>query len=152
MYYTTRELSNRAAELPVLRSLGDEVLLDGVAGGEWWLQEHLRSNYQPGWTTLVRNNLTDAAIGDVGASRWANYYVEGMSNLACESARVDGVELDGLAFPRHTMARLRKVTEACRGNDTIFNTHSGDDFIKTRLSSVVNYMAHYSLIDSLMYG
>jgi hypothetical protein len=26
------------------------------------------------------------------------------------------------------MARLRKVTEACRGNETIINTHSGDDF------------------------
>ena len=95
---------------------------------EWWLQEHLRSNYTPGWTTLVRDNKTDAAIGDVGASRWSNYYVEGMSNLACEATQIDGVELDGLAFPRHTMARLRKVTEACRGNQTIINTHSGDDF------------------------
>ena len=111
--------------------LGDEILLDGAGvrdASEWWLQEHLRSNYTPGWTTLVRDNKTDAAIGDVGASRWSNYYVEGMSNLACEATQIDGVELDGLAFPRHTMARLRKVTEACRGNQTIINTHSGDNF------------------------
>eukprot|EP01050_Picozoa_sp_SAG11_P008538 SAG11_NODE_759_length_7305_cov_2.494865_6_plen_147_part_00 len=90
MYYTTRELSNRAAELPVLQSLGSEILLDGPGGGEWWLQEHLRSNYTPGWTTLVRDNKTDAAIGDVGASRWANYYIEGMGNLACASTHIDG--------------------------------------------------------------
>eukprot|EP01043_Picozoa_sp_COSAG02_P092614 COSAG02_NODE_29213_length_574_cov_0.423158_1_plen_91_part_10 len=29
MYYTTRELSTRAAELDVLRSLGHEVIVDG---------------------------------------------------------------------------------------------------------------------------
>ena len=81
MYYTMRELSNRAAELPVLRSLGDEILLDGVGGGEWWLQEHVRSNYTVGWTTLVRDNKTDAAIGDVGASRWANCKSVAFSNL-----------------------------------------------------------------------
>jgi hypothetical protein len=102
MYYTTRELSNRAAELDVLRSLGHEVIVDGDtsksggiptisggAGGVSWLQEHLRTNYTPGWTTLVRDNKTDAAIGDVGVSRWGNYYVEGMRNLACETD-VDG--------------------------------------------------------------
>ena len=86
MYYTTRELSNRAAELDVLRSLGQEVIVDGDtsrsggiptipggAGGVSWLQEHLRTNYTPGWTTLVRDNKTDAAVGDVGVSRWGNY-------------------------------------------------------------------------------
>jgi len=95
MYYTTRELSNRAALLPVLRSLGDEVLLDGPGGGQWWLQEHLRHNYTTGWTTLVRDNNTDAAIGDVGASRWANYYVSGQQYLACESPHADGVPAPG---------------------------------------------------------
>ena len=103
MYYTTRELSNRAAELDVLRSLGQEVIVDGDtsksggipaipggAGGVSWLQEHLRTNYTVGWTTLVRDNKTDAAVGDVGVSRWGNYYVEGMRNLACETD-VDGV-------------------------------------------------------------
>ena len=103
MYYTTRELSNHAAELDVLRSLGQEVIVDGDtsrsggiptipggAGGVSWLQEHLRTNYTPGWTTLVRDNRTDAAVGDVGVSRWGNYYVEGMRNLACETG-VDGV-------------------------------------------------------------
>jgi hypothetical protein len=102
MYYTTRELSNRAAEMDVLRSLGREILKDGDtsqsggipsipggAGGVSWLQEHFRTNYTPGWTTLVRDNKTDAAVGDIGASRWGNYYVEGMKNLACETG-VDG--------------------------------------------------------------
>ena len=59
MYYTVRELSNRAAELPVLRSLGSEVLVPGNtltpgglppvkdgAGGVSWLQEHMRHDYK----------------------------------------------------------------------------------------------------------
>ena len=83
------------------------------------------------------HNQTDAAIQNIGASRtphdccwnlgspkdfsddradagWSNYYIEGMSRMACSPPYVDGVELDGLAYPRHTTERLRKVTEACR--------------------------------------
>ena len=61
MDYTVRELSNRAAELPVLRSLGQEILVDGntsgpgglppVPGGQGgvsWLQEHVRHHYKTG--------------------------------------------------------------------------------------------------------
>ena len=64
---------SQAAELHVLRSLGQEIIRDGDvsrpggipaiphgAGGVSWLQEHLRKNYTPGWTTLVYPNKTDA--------------------------------------------------------------------------------------------
>ena len=33
IYYTVRELTNRAPELWALRTLGDEVLADGPGGG-----------------------------------------------------------------------------------------------------------------------
>jgi hypothetical protein len=102
LYYTTRELSNRAAEMPVLRSLGYEILVNGDtskpggipaipggAAGVSWLQEHLRSNYTTGWTTLVRENKTDAAIKDEGASRWANYYVQVSYSSCCSYGRLD---------------------------------------------------------------
>ena len=49
IYYSTRELSNHAAELWALRSLGDEVLVSGPGGGPAWLQEHLDPPYVPGW-------------------------------------------------------------------------------------------------------
>lgn len=83
------------------------------------LQEHVREHYKTGWTTDVLHNQTDAAVQNIGASRWSNYYVEGMKQLACFPPHVDGVELDGLAYPRHTTARMRKVIERCRGNMTV---------------------------------
>ena len=45
IYYTVRELSNRALEIFALRSLGDEILSYGPGGGFSWLQEHLVSDY-----------------------------------------------------------------------------------------------------------
>ena len=51
IYYTVRELSNRAPELFALRSLGDEILSQGPGGGFSWLQEHLGSRLHRG---LVR--------------------------------------------------------------------------------------------------
>ena len=40
LYYTVRELTNRAPELFALFSLGHEVLASGPGGGPPWLQEH----------------------------------------------------------------------------------------------------------------
>jgi hypothetical protein len=51
------------------------------------------------------------------------------------------------------MARLRKVTESCRGNATLFNMHGGNSLHGTgKVSTVVAYAAHYTFIDSLMDG
>ena len=63
-----------------------------------------------------------------------------------------GANFDGLNYPRHTMARLRKVTESCRGNATLFNMHGGNSLPKGQVSTVVAYAAHYTFIDSLMDG
>jgi hypothetical protein len=70
MYYTVRELSNRAAEFPVLQSLGHEILVDGNtsepggipsipggAGGVSWLQEHMRHHYKTGYNKNSRSLL-----------------------------------------------------------------------------------------------
>jgi hypothetical protein len=63
-----------------------------------------------------------------------------------------GANFDGLNYPRHTMARLRKVTESCRGNATLFNMHGGNSLPGDQVSTVVAYAAHYAFIDSLMDG
>jgi hypothetical protein len=47
IYYTVRELSNRAPELHMLRSLGTEILSGGPGGGFSWLQEHLDRTISP---------------------------------------------------------------------------------------------------------
>ena len=139
------------------------------------------------------HNQTDAAIQNIGASRtphdccwnlacaliqydradtgWSNYYIEGMSRMACSPPYVDGVELDGLAYPRHTTERLRKVTEACRkctaapfaasseaqtscagGNETVFNEHISDNFPGDGATGMLMYMEHLPFIDSLVTG
>jgi len=79
IYYTVRELSNRAPELFALLSLGDEVFADGAGGGYSWLQEHVDRGYIAGWFVP---SLRDAALVNSGTSRWHNYYLEGLDWLA----------------------------------------------------------------------
>ena len=96
LYFTTRELSNRCAELFALKSLpGHEVLYgDGGGsngeggggqndGGGAWLQEHLGGDYKVAWFTVgypwlagMKGVRADEAIVDNGDSRWDNYYTE----------------------------------------------------------------------------
>ena len=75
IYYTVRELANRAPEMFALRSLGDEIFAPGPGGGFSWLQEHLGSNYIAAWFVP---DLKDAAVVNSGVSRWHNFYVEGL--------------------------------------------------------------------------
>ena len=78
IYYTIRELSNYAAEFWALRSLGNEVFLDGPGfkladqfltntaldrlpkTGGAWLCEHVVSGYVPAWHTPLGNGHYDA--------------------------------------------------------------------------------------------
>ena len=95
LYYTTRELSNHASEMWMLKALGDEVLdvgggiaayrnTAGESGGASWLLEHLDSHYSVCWSTpssnLSRDGMLDAAVCDSQShdphQRWSNYYVQ----------------------------------------------------------------------------
>ena len=107
IYYTVRELSNKAPELFMLRSLGEEVLSYGKGGGFSWLQEHLDSNYIAAWFVP---DLKDAAVINRGISRWHNYYIEGLQWLV-KNVGIDGLYIDDLAFDRTSMMRIRKVLE-----------------------------------------
>ena len=94
LYYTTRELSDHASEIWLLRALGAEVLdagsadtnhayrnVGGGSGGASWLQEHLRSNYSVCWSTpsdnIAKDGMLDAGVCDSQANdlhqRWSNY-------------------------------------------------------------------------------
>ena len=83
IYYTVRELANRAPEIFALRSLGEEIFAPGSGGGYSWLQEHLGSNYIAAWFVPPSK---DAAIVNSGVSRWHNFYVEGLDWLVATSA------------------------------------------------------------------
>ena len=56
----------------------------------------------------------DEAIGDTGYSRWNNFYVEAVHFTLLESPQSDGLYLDGIAFDRSTIERVRKGMELAK--------------------------------------
>ena len=155
VYYTVRELSNRVAELWALRSLGDEILVDGSGGGGSWLREHLVSHYTPAWHQTLADGEVDEAVADTGhagLTRWDNYYLEGLAYLLRKAA-IDGLYLDGIGYDRGVMKRVRKVLDRNRAGSLI-DFHSGNNytFHDLRVSPANQYMELFPYIDSLWFG
>jgi hypothetical protein len=149
IYYTVRELSNRAPELFALRSLGDEILSNGPGGGYSWLQEHLVSEYIAAWFVP---ELRDAAIINTGVSRWHNYYVEGLSWLP-KNVAIDGLYIDDVAFDRTTMKRVRKVLDRNRPG-ALIDLHSANQFnVRDGFANSANlYLEHFPFLNRLWFG
>ncbi len=149
IYYTIRELSNRAPELFALRSLGHEIFSPGKGGGYSWLQEHLGSDYIAAWFVP---SLRDAAIINSGMSRWHNYYIEGLDWLA-RNVGIDGLYLDDVAFDRTTMKRVRKVLERRRPEPRL-DLHSANQYnVRDGFASSANlYLEHFPYLDRLWFG
>jgi hypothetical protein len=149
IYYTVRELSNRAPELFALRSLGDEIFFPGRGGGFSWLQEHLDPDYIAAWFVP---DLKDAAVINSGVSRWHNYYVEGLDWLV-RNVSIDGLYIDDVAFDRTVMKRVRKVLDRGRP-DALIDLHSANQFnVRDGFANSANlYMEHFPYIDRLWFG
>lgn len=152
IYYTVRELSNFAAEIWALRSLGHEVYTDGPGGGDSWLQEHLVSGYAPAWHHPLGDGLIDAAIATTGLSRWHNYYLEGLGWLL-RHVEIDGLYLDGIGYDREIMKRVRRVMDRARP-DSLIDFHSGNHYLpEYGLNNVANqYLEHFPYVDSIWFG
>ena len=149
IYYTVRELTNRAPELFPLLSLGDEVIARGPGGGPSWLQEHLNGDYIEGWYVP---ELRDAALVTTGISRWHNFYVEGL-NWLVQNVGINGLYLDDVAFDRTTMKRVRKVL--LRGHPgALIDLHSANQFNpRDGFANSANlYLEHFPFIDRLWFG
>jgi hypothetical protein len=149
IYDTIRELSNRAAELFALRSLGHEIFSPGPGGGYSWLQEHLGGDYIAAWFVP---ELKDAAIINSGMSRWHNYYVEGLDWLA-RNVGIDGLYLDDVAFDRTTMLRVRKVLDRNRPG-ALIDLHSANQYNPRDgyASSANLYLEHLPFLNRLWFG
>lgn len=149
IYNTVRELSNRAYELPALRSLGHEIFSGGKGGGFPWLQEHVGDDYIAAWFVP---ELKDAAIVNSGVSRWHNYYVEGM-NWLTQNVGIDGIYLDDVAFDRVTMKRVKRVLTN-GGHPGIVDLHSANQFNKNDgfNNSAMLYMEHFPYLNRLWFG
>jgi hypothetical protein len=170
IYYTVRELSNHAAEVWALRSMGDEIftsgrgtkLADQFAGdrvvknspdtGGSWLAEHLRSGYDPAWHTPLERGAWDMAIRTQGLSRWHNYYLEGL-NWLIKHDGIRGIYLDGIGYDREIMKRVRKVLDRA-ADSCLVDFHSGNSlFPQYGLNSPANQcMELFPYINSLWLG
>jgi hypothetical protein len=149
IYYTVRELTNRAPEFWALRSFGHEVFATGPGGGHSWLQEHVGNDYITGW---VVPELRDIALVTSGISRWHNHYVEGLDWLV-RHEEIDGLYLDDVAFDRGTMQRMRRVLARGRPAPMI-DLHSANQYNKNDgfASSANLYLEHFPYIDRLWFG
>ncbi|MHC4123531.1 MAG: glycoside hydrolase domain-containing protein [Planctomycetota bacterium] len=151
LYYTVRELSNHAVELDALRSFGDEILTVGKdRPGNTWLQEHLVDNYLSAW---YEKHTKDASIITSGMSRWHNYYLEGLDWLA-KNTGINGLYLDGVAYDRDIMKRVRRILER-NDSASLIDLHTWDSskFAAAGCESAANlYMEHLPYIDRLWFG
>ncbi len=149
IYNTIRELSNKAYEIPALRSLGHEIFSPGKGGGFSWLQEHVGDDYIAAWFVP---ELKDAAIVNSGMNRWHNYYVEGM-NWLTQNVGIDGIYLDDVAFDRVTMKRIKRVLTQ-DGHPGILDLHSANQYNKSDgfNNSANLYMEHFPYLNKLWFG
>lgn len=168
IYYTIRELSNHVYEIWALRSLGNEVFLDGPgfrlaaqcfpedvdrqANGWAWLQEHLADYFIPAWHQPLPDGDWDAAIATSGLSRWHNYYLEGLAWLIREVG-IDGLYLDGIGYDREVMKRVRRTMDSER-QGCLIDFHSGNSFGEEYglNSPACRYLEHFPYLDSLWFG
>jgi hypothetical protein len=147
IYYTVRELTTHLPELWALRSLGDEVLADGPGGGYPWLREHLDRGYTTAWYTAVEGSDVDAAILTSGASRWYNFYVEGINWLA-RNVPIDGLYLDDVAYDRTILKRVRKVLDRARPG-CLIDLHSNTLF---SMGPANQYTEFFPYVNRLWFG
>ncbi|MFM9907739.1 MAG: glycoside hydrolase domain-containing protein [Chitinophagaceae bacterium] len=149
IYNTVREVSNKAYELPALRSLGHEIYSPGKGGGFSWLQEHVADDYIAAWFVP---ELKDAAIINSGMNRWHNYYVEGM-NWLVQNVGIDGIYLDDVAFDRITMKRIKRALTQ-DGHPGILDLHSANQFNKNDgfNNSANLYLEHFPYLNRLWFG
>ena len=147
IYYTVRELTTHLPELWALRSLGDEVLAGGPGGGFPWLREHLGGDYTTAWYNVAEGGVVDAAILTSGASRWYNFYVEGINWLA-RNVPIDGLYLDDVAYDRTILKRVRKVLDRARPG-CLIDLHSNTLFSKGPANQ---YTEFFPYVNRLWFG
>lgn len=156
IYYTIRELSNHAAELWALRSLGNEIYAEIHAEGRggWlgyaWLHEHLDDRFASAWHEDL-GYTHDASLSQTGLSRWHNYYLEGL-NWLCANVGIDGLYLDEIGYDREIMKRVRRVLDRARPG-SLLDLHSSTPPDENYAASCLNlYMEHMPYLDSVWIG
>ena len=93
-------------------------------------------------------------MADTGWSRWNNFYVEAVAFTLQESPGSDGLYLDGIAFDRTTLERVRKGMELAKPSVRvdIHQSNNGGCTNGGWGSPALRYMQHMAFADSLWFG
>lgn len=154
LYYTMRELTTRLPELWTFFSLGQEIYRVGGTQGQgdeqldYWLQEHVRGNYAPGWVTVTETGVIDTSLRVHSDSRLANFYIAGLKWLL-DNVGIDGLYLDEIGYSRSIMQRVRRVLDTRPG--AMIDMHGNRDWWSCNCP-IGYYMEHLPYIDRLWLG
>ena len=166
---TASSAGNHAAELPALRAIEGGELVRGdpytipqpgychewdCHGGGAWLKQHLVHDYVACWQQALSDGEWDAAVCDIGTSRWFNYYVNGLHQSTSQPPHMDGIYYDGINFDRASMIRVRKVLNAgaaAAGRAApLVDIHTGDN--GPTAPAATRYLSHFAFADSAWNG
>ncbi len=147
LYYTLRELTQYAAEIWAMRSLGYEMIAGGSGGGFPWLQEHYISGYTPNMYTPLANGIYDAAVITSPNSRYDNYYVEGV-NWLVQHDHIDGLYLDDTSLDRQTIKRARYILKQANPGSRI-DLHSCTCLAREPMNQYLDCLPY---LDRLWFG
>lgn len=147
IYYTIRELTNHVTELWALRSLDNEILGTGKGGGYPWLQEHLVDDYRWQWYSPLKYGIDASIVNAPGASRWYNYYLEGLAWLV-KNVGIDGLYLDDVSYDRRILKRMRKILDRIKPG-CMMDLHSNTGFSK---GPATQYTEFFPYLDKLWFG
>jgi len=83
-----------------------------------------------------------------------NYYIEGVKASVLDPVQIDGIYFDGIAFPRDTMLRVRRVLDSFRPETKkLIDFHGADMTQYWGNANTANSYAHlFPYMDSLWFG
>lgn len=165
-YYTTREISIKLPELWALRSLGNEIIMDGPGrdsrtvtnpnGPDKWLTDNLGGHFIPAWHNAFHEGKykgeKDVSILTTPDSRWNNYYLAGLDWMVSHMG-LDGIYIDDSALDRESLKRARRVLDG-DGNRRMIDLHSWNHMngYAGHISSMLLYSDLSPYIDRLWIG
>ena len=91
--------------------------------------------------------MADAAVLTSGASRWYNFYVEGL-NWLVRNVPIDGLYLDDVAYDRTILKRMRKVLDRARPG-CLIDLHSNTGF---SIGPANQYTEFFPYVNRLWFG
>ena len=147
LYYSITVLSNYAEEIHALKSLNHEIFLAGRGYGIPWLCEHLVDDYFAGWYSELSDQRGDASLLMNGFSRWINYYLESLRWMF-ENYEIDGIYLDGAAYDRDVMKRIRKIIAEYRPS-ALIDLHAHNTYSNGPANQYTDFFPY---LDRLWFG